>query len=542
MARTAGAFWRAVGTTYIQTTSTSGYDLLINGSNHYINFGTTNGTGGYGIRDNAGTIEFKNSGGSWVAIPSGAGTPGGADTNVQFNDGGSFGGNAAFNFAKTTGFVGIGAVGSTFLTVSSQTTIVTPVSGSTAQFVGLDANPLRLTFDTHNNTSSSGTALMGRRSRGTAGTPSAVQASDTLFSFNARGYGTSQYAAGSTGLITFIATETFTNTANGTGIRFDVTPNLSVTAVEIARLTSVGFGIGQTVPAAKLHINTNALGVTQADSSGILLENTTAAAAGAQQISPGIVFSGYGWKTTATAASQLVKLRLDLLPVQGTTAPTAQLRLASSINGGAYSTVITLDSNGTGNFTSGVGTNTIGVLNSSIPIDIRAGTSVGSTGISGVRINPSQLFTNTSGAASALEIFSSNTQFNPTSGTATFDALKIGFTINQTGGASGITRGIYLNPTLTAAASFFSIEITAGNIKLGALDMVLDTTTGTKIGTATTQKLSLWNATPIVQPTTGVAAATFVANTSLIANDTATFDGYTIGQVVKALRNIGALA
>ena len=75
-----------------------------------------------------------------------------------------------------------------------------------------------------------------------------------------------------------------------------------------------------------------------------------------------------------------------------------------------------------------------------------------------------------------------------------------------------------------------------------ATNLVLGTTTGTKIGTGTTQKLSFWNATPISQPTTGVAAATFVANTSGIANDTATFDGYTIGQVVKALRNEGLLA
>jgi hypothetical protein len=69
-----------------------------------------------------------------------------------------------------------------------------------------------------------------------------------------------------------------------------------------------------------------------------------------------------------------------------------------------------------------------------------------------------------------------------------------------------------------------------------------DTGTGTKIGAATNQKFAFWNATPIVQPTTAVAASTFVANTSLIANDTATFDGYTIGQIVKALRNIGILA
>jgi hypothetical protein len=74
-----------------------------------------------------------------------------------------------------------------------------------------------------------------------------------------------------------------------------------------------------------------------------------------------------------------------------------------------------------------------------------------------------------------------------------------------------------------------------GNIKF-------QTTTGTKIGTATTQKLAFWNATPVVQPTTGITASTFAANTSGIVDDTATFDGYTLGQVVAALRQIGVLA
>lgn len=60
--------------------------------------------------------------------------------------------------------------------------------------------------------------------------------------------------------------------------------------------------------------------------------------------------------------------------------------------------------------------------------------------------------------------------------------------------------------------------------------------------TSASGKFGVFGATPIVQPTTGVAAATFTANTSGIADDTATFDGYTIGQVVKALRNEGLLA
>lgn len=111
----------------------------------------------------------------------------------------------------------------------------------------------------------------------------------------------------------------------------------------------------------------------------------------------------------------------------------------------------------------------------------------------------------------------------------------------------------------SSAASTFDIDTTTtGNLRVGnvveytwnattftfadANNIAFGTGTGTKIGTATSQKISLYNATPIIQPTTAIAAATFVANTSGIVNDTATFDGYTIGQVVKALRNFGLLA
>jgi len=62
------------------------------------------------------------------------------------------------------------------------------------------------------------------------------------------------------------------------------------------------------------------------------------------------------------------------------------------------------------------------------------------------------------------------------------------------------------------------------------------------LGNATTNKIGFWNKTPIVQPTTAIAAATFITNTSGILNDSATFDGYTIGKIVKALRNVGILA
>lgn len=49
------------------------YNVLISGTNRYLNFGGVSGFSGYGIRDNAGVIEYKNSGGTWTAISSGGG-------------------------------------------------------------------------------------------------------------------------------------------------------------------------------------------------------------------------------------------------------------------------------------------------------------------------------------------------------------------------------------------------------------------------------------------------------------------------------------
>jgi hypothetical protein len=52
--------------------------------------------------------------------------------------------------------------------------------------------------------------------------------------------------------------------------------------------------------------------------------------------------------------------------------------------------------------------------------------------------------------------------FNPTSGTSVFNLCNINGTINQTGGANGITRGLYINPTLTSAFDFRAIEVSNG--------------------------------------------------------------------------------
>ncbi|HWO07158.1 MAG TPA: tail fiber domain-containing protein [Candidatus Paceibacterota bacterium] len=43
-------------------------NTLLSGSSRYLNWGGTAGASGYGIRDNAGTLEFKNTGGSWESL------------------------------------------------------------------------------------------------------------------------------------------------------------------------------------------------------------------------------------------------------------------------------------------------------------------------------------------------------------------------------------------------------------------------------------------------------------------------------------------
>ncbi len=108
--------------------------------------------------------------------------------------------------------------------------------------------------------------------------------------------------------------------------------------------TNDRLGLKQASPTASLHINSNKNTATQSDTAGILLANTTAAIAGTQSVSPPIVWQGNGWKTTATAASQDVRFRAYALPVQGTTNPTGQWLVESSINSGAYTQLFSLTS------------------------------------------------------------------------------------------------------------------------------------------------------------------------------------------------------
>jgi hypothetical protein len=48
--------------------------------------------------------------------------------------------------------------------------------------------------------------------------------------------------------------------------------------------------------------------------------------------------------------------------------------------------------------------------------------------------------------------------FNPTSGTGALNSFIVQPTINQTGGANGLSRGLYINPNLVSSSDWRSVE------------------------------------------------------------------------------------
>jgi len=135
------------------------------------------------------------------------------------------------------------------------------------------------------------------------------------------------------------------------------------------------------------------------------------------------------------------------------------------------------------------------------------------------------------------------------SNTLSSNSIYIGY--QSRAGANGNTNEIVIgydvvglgNNTTTIGNTSTTDNYIYGNFNITDKNIIFGTTTGTKIGTATSQKLAFWNATPIVQPTTGIAEATFVENSGGTAvNVDSTFAGYTLQQIAQALKDLGILA
>jgi hypothetical protein len=131
-----------------------------------------------------------------------------------------------------------------------------------------------------------------------------------------------------------------------------------------------------------------------------------------------------------------------------------------------------------------------------------------------------------------------------------FTAIELGNASDTTlsRSAAGVlaVEGVVV-PTISSTDTL-SNKTLSGVTIADATNIILNTTTGTKIGTATGQKLGFYNATPVIQQATTGTTTGFTAGSGTAAKDDSTFTGnvgsaaYTIGDIVRALKNLGLMA
>jgi hypothetical protein len=182
------------------------------------------------------------------------------------------------------------------------------------------------------------------------------------------------------------------------------------------------------------------------------------------------------------------------LDVSGTTRVVSNIYANSGVNVGGTST------------TAGIFVQAGSTLNRET-IAIRGGLLTTDVGNDIILSNGQGNATITSGTRAIVSI---SRGFAPTSGTGVFNTTVIEPPINQTGGANGITRGLFINPTITSASDFRALETTVGNV-------ILNGTSGNTIIGKTTdsgQKLQVSGNT-LIQG--GLTATTFSGNSDTIS-------------------------
>jgi len=277
-------------------------------------------------------------------------------------------------------------------------------------------------------------------------------------------------------------------TANPSGVAGAIQfSNGSAFASDAANLfwddTNKRLGVGTNVPSSKLHVKDGAISCLRADSTttyfqgiagsdaaawGIRFNGGTTWSIGGQALGAGIrtnIVDNNGSNVLASFSSGGVGF--------GTTSPSARVQVVGSgstsattsllVQNSAGTTLMSIADNGAisigaGNITtlSGTVANYTGPIqalyfvNASSPFQFGIASVYGITGTTPVV---------TSGQRDG---FLGQFTFAPTSGTAILNVINASPTINQTGGANGITRALYINPTLTAAADFRAIEVSIG--------------------------------------------------------------------------------
>jgi len=188
--------------------------------------------------------------------------------------------------------IGVSTAGSERVRIDSAGLVGIGGTPSYKLHVQTDGNDIFGGFS-YNNTD--GNVFRMWRARGTAASPSGVQAADTLASLRGFGYTSAgAFSTSANAAIDFSAGETFSGTAQGSYITLRTTANGTTTASERIRITGAGdVGIGTALPTNTANVTT--LHVTGNTASRLLLERTSATASirGIYNDSGGLGFYDY---------------------------------------------------------------------------------------------------------------------------------------------------------------------------------------------------------------------------------------------------------
>jgi hypothetical protein len=288
------------------------------------------------------------------------------------------------------------------------------------------------------------------------------------------------------GALTSTATGDITNGGNTTGAAITIGTNDAFGLnLETSGVTRVAITGGASTGGAMTFANINANTSTVQDVATWTAATTNTAAA---NYGAGFLLQGH---TSNGTMADMARLR-----TYWTTATNGSHEAAFSVmlgdNGGALAEVLKIDriASGIGEMTFGASSGvkiradaittatsyTVGNSSSALTLGgssgtVTASTSSTSSGVVLLLYASGNTATTTAGIGIGLGSFTqtSGTRnyvdhaagFAPTSGTAIHNSFVLSGTFNQTGGANGITRGIYLNQTLTAVADFRALEIAA---------------------------------------------------------------------------------
>jgi hypothetical protein len=270
---TSGLAWGYMGGVFKDTTKAKGTTTLADGATNYIVAALADGT----ISDATTTTNWDDdttyarvakvttSGGQITAVVDyrfdefglfamlgggggGGGSVAGSDTQVQYNNGGSFGADSTLTFDDTNKILGarrvhFGSVNGDSNGISGDDPHLFNVSNDPNAVAGPSGFGFQLLRVNSYGVNGWGGNVHFCRYRGTVGSPTAVQNGDTFMSFGIRGWDSGAALSQSAASWAAVATENWTASAHGIKFVWQITANGSTTRANGMELASTGLAV-----------------------------------------------------------------------------------------------------------------------------------------------------------------------------------------------------------------------------------------------------------------------------------------------------------